>query len=229
MKNNKIVFFIVVGMLILLQSPLWARQAATNNLTNLPAATKDKTLHNEVQMTDIHDIKPLERINFNPALLWYLALGGILLAMLAAMIVYWSKRQKKKIPEFVAVVSPQEAALNMLDKLQPLMNSDAKRFYFELSMVLREYIAQRFSLGAPEMTTEELLSRVPELKIENGLIRKLKEFVHASDPIKFADRPAETEKMKYHIGFVRDFVKKTTPLSADEKDELNLQPAVRGS
>ena len=75
---------------------------------------------------------------------------------------------------------------------------------------------QRFGMDAPEMTTEELLPRITEIKLENDLDRRLRDFVHASDPIKFAARTAEMETMQQHFEFVREFVKKTTPAPADE-------------
>jgi len=165
-----------------------------------------------MQLTDINDIKPLEKFGINPALFWYAALGIIILMLIAAVLMYRKKRQKN-IPEVAASISPDEDALNQLDHLQPLMNLDVKVFYFKLSMILREYIWRRFGIEAPEMTTEELLPKIAELKLEQGLAQGVREFAYASDPVKFAEQPAAVETMKRHLEFVRSFVEQTTPVN----------------
>ena len=163
-------------------------------------------------MDDIHDIKSLEKYGINPAMFWYGVLGFIIVVLAAVILMYW-KKQKKTILEVEASISFEEAALNMLDDLHALMDSDVKELYFRLSMILREYIWHRFGVGAPEMTTEELLPRIAELKLDSRLLQGAREFVRAGDPVKFAEQPAETETMQRHLEFVRSFVKQTTPVS----------------
>jgi len=69
-------------------------------------------------------------------------------------------------------------------------------------------------MNATEMTTEELLPRVAELKLESDLVRGVREFVYSSDPIKFSGQPADMKNMKRHFEFVKNFVKKTALISA---------------
>lgn len=212
MKYLKNTFFICLGLIVLLHSSLWAQQQAGTKAQPKPAEhNQSKTLDNKIQMTDIHDIKPLEKIGLNPMLLWYAAMGAVILALLTAVFFFWKKRQKKKITEVVATLSPEEAALKSLAGLQDLMLADSKQFYFRLSMILREYIRHRFGMDAPEMTTEELLPKIAEIKLKSDLDRGVRDFVHASDPIKFAERTAEIETMQLHFEFVRSFVRQTTP------------------
>lgn len=211
MFNRKIIFFLCLGLLVL-SLPGTALQAVPNPPTDAPANTESNTLDNAVQMDDIHGIKTLEKYGTNPALFWYGILGVIIVVLAAAVLMYWKKR-KKTILEVEASISPEEAALNMLDDLHALMDSDGKKFYFRLSIILREYIRHRFGVGAPEMTTEELLPRIAELELDNRLLQGAREFVRAGDPVKFAEQPAETETMKRHLEFVQSFVKQTTPVS----------------
>ena len=209
---------IVCGLIILLlPSPLWA-QTQTGSETRPKAVEQNKSidLDNTSQMTDINDIKALEKIGFNPALLGYAAMGAVILALLTVIFLFWKNHGKKKIPEVIAVVSPEEKALNALAELPDLMRSNGKQFYFRLSMILREYIRNRFGMDAPEMTTEELLFKMAEIKLERDLDQGVREFVYASDPVKFAGQTAEKESMQLHFEFVKDFVGKTTPASGDE-------------
>jgi hypothetical protein len=211
MFNRTIIFFLCLGLL-LLSLPGIAPQAVANTPTDPPANTKSKTLNNIVQIDDIHDIKSLEKYGINPALVWYGVLGFIIIVLAAAILMYW-KKQRKTILEVEASISPEETALNLLDDLHALMDSDGKKFYFRLSMILREYIWHRFGMGAPEMTTEELLPRIAELELDSRLLQGAREFLRAGDPVKFAEQPAVTETMQRHLEFVRSFVTQTTPVS----------------
>ena len=211
MINRKVIFFLCLGLLVL-SLPGAALQTVPNTPTKPPDKTKSHSSNNTVQMADIHDIKSLEINGINPALFWYGVLGFIIVVLAAAILMYW-KKQKKTILEVEASISPEEAALNMLDDLHALKDSDGKAFYFRLSMILREYIRHRFGVGAPEMTTEELLPRIAELELDSRLLQGVREFARIGDPVKFAEQPAETETMQRHIEYVRSFVNQTTPVS----------------
>jgi len=217
MFNRKVIFFLCLGLLVLSLAGT-GPQAVPNAPTDPPAKTKSNPLNNTVQMDDIHDIKSLDKYGINPALFWYGVLGFIIVVLAAAILIYW-KKHKKTILEVEASISPEEAALNMLDDLHALKDSDGKAFYFRLSMILREYIWHRFGVGAPEMTTEELLPRIAELDLGRKLLQGVRESARIGDPVKFAEQPAETETMQRHIEFVRSFVNQTTPVSVtvDEK------------
>jgi Domain of unknown function (DUF4381) len=212
MFNRKFIFFLCLGLLVF-SLPGTAVQAVPNTPTSPPVNNESYTSNNTVQIDDIHDIKTLEKYGINPALFWYGVLGFIIVVLTAAVLMYWKKR-RKKILEVEASISPEEAALNMLDDLHALMDSDGKKFYFRLSMILREYIRHQFGVGAPEMTTEELLPRMAELELDSRLLQGAREFVRAGDPVKFAEQPAETETMQRHLEFVQSFVQQTTLMNS---------------
>ena len=172
-------------------------------------------------MTDIHDIKPLETLAINPDIFLYLVLGAMVLAVLVGTVMYF-RRDKKKPHEWVDIISSEDSALNALESISGLMDSNGRLFYFQLSFILREYMKNRFNMDATEMTTEELLPRIEALKLERGLIRGVKEFVYSSDPIKFAGHPADIKNMNRHFEFVKDFVKKTKNVSKPAKNEFLL-------
>jgi hypothetical protein len=194
------------------------------NAQNKPAdapVTLDKNqsnkLNNNSQLTDINDIKPLEPIGFNPMVLGYIALALVLLGALVLCWVLW-KRRKRNIPEYTAMISPEETALGLLADISELMDSDKKAFYFRLSLILRGYIKDRFGLDAPEMTTEELLPRMKEIELDNGWVQGIRDFVLASDPVKFAKQTIDREIMERHFEFVKTFVLHTTPGFEDSEE-----------
>jgi hypothetical protein len=165
-------------------------------------------------MTDIHDIKPLERIVVLGKWLSYLLAGLALLLLLAFGL--WLLRRKRRQPAQETLpppVPPDVIALEALAQLAADQKGliDRQAFYFRLSAILRQYIDQRYTLGASRMTTEEFVPRVATLELEPALQRPLIDLCRGADPIKFAKAAVDDLKMQADLRFVEQFVKRTTP------------------
>lgn len=172
------------------------------------------------EMTDIHDIKMPAALAFNPAWLWYglALLLGILVVLLAVILL---KKRKKPEKQETAVPKPpaDETAYRLLKELLPLEDSEGRKFYFRLSVIIRGYIQDRFGIHALELTTEELIPKIRDLHMDQRLKDGLKSLCYASDPVKFAGRASTLQDMRRHYDFVYDFVEKTTPVAtAGESD-----------
>jgi hypothetical protein len=189
---------------LLASTAAWAEDA----IDRIPATTGGTT----TTMTDIHDIKPALSMGADLAWLYWVA-GG--LAMLALGVLgWWLWQRRRPLPAGAAPpppVPPEMVAFEALDALAAFAETDPKRFYFELSAVLRRYIESRYGFPAAEMTTEELLPRLDRLPLEPELTGPLKAFCRETDPIKFAGAAAALEQILRDLAFARDFVRRTTP------------------
>lgn len=138
--------------------------------------------------TDIRDIKGPLSIQ-GPAYLY------ILIALLAAIIitvlvVLFLKKRKKPEETVIPPVPAHETAYRAFDELMKkdcLKKGRVREYYFELSDIVRHYLENRFSLRAPEMTTEEFLSTLRDSDILNpGQKGLMREFLSHCDMVKFA-------------------------------------------
>lgn len=69
-----------------------------------------------------------------------------------------------------------------------------KEFYFEISLILRRYLENRFSIRAPEMTTEEFLASGETHGVLSGFHRELLQgFLTKCDSVKFAKHTPPSE------------------------------------
>jgi hypothetical protein len=168
-------------------------------------------------MLDIHDIRPPVSWGGDPV--WkqyglYLLAGVVLIAALVWAFLMWRKWRNKTldIETLVPELSPEDWARQALDDIRGLMETCPKTYYFGLSEVLRGYIEKRFSLPALEMTSEELIPRLPDLNLDAGLNREIREFLKLSDLVKFADASTSRAGMQSHDQWVLDFVDLTTPV-----------------
>jgi len=142
-------------------------------------------------------------------------LGGILLIIL--LWIAWRTFVKKKpVLQFAnkPVIPPHIKALKALDELSAKKlwhNNRVKEYYVELSEIIRVYLEERHGIIAMEMTSDEILTQLIELKSEEDLINKLSFVLRTADLVKFAKAiPLPNEHESCMIS-CRDYVKQTIP------------------
>jgi len=168
-------------------------------------------------MKDIHDIKPLEVLDFT--FLWnrygpYILVGLLIILVAIAIFIYIKKGKSKKgksKKEQVAppLLLPHEKALMLIEGLPEMGSIECKKYYFKVSLILRGYIHDRFGIDAIEMTSEELLPDIAKLEFHYALYHEIKSFILFADSVKFADKQADKETMGKDIYFLKSFIEKT--------------------
>lgn len=139
------------------------------------------------QTPEIKDIKgPLKPKNKAGIII----IIAVIILALGAVIVILSRIKRKKKEEVAPRRPAYEIALEQLERLKLMDLSrpgKIKEYYFEISVIIRVYLEDRFNLRAPEMTTEEFLIRVQDYpQLAGGYKALLKEFLLACDLVKFA-------------------------------------------
>jgi hypothetical protein len=146
-----------------------------------------------------------------PVVLYSSIAGGILLLALAAYI--WKKRVRKQ-----QLKSPPEIALASLAELEATREAiAAEAFANRAAQTVRQYIADRFRIVAPRLTTEEFLQTLAKdqsspLAAESD---HLKAFMKSCDLAKFAgsnlDSAQRVELLNTARGFIRSTSTAVTP------------------
>ena len=167
---------------------------------------------NATPMADIHDIKPVIVTKGLPWAAIWIGVAALLLLILLLLGRYlWKKHSKGgEIPTLTPELPPEENARLALSALAAGGLGDGRRFYFRLSEILRRYLFERYGIGAPEMTPEELQPLVARLKLPNGQLGVLNRFWSNSEPVKFAGRPAREADMAADLDRIGRFVEVTT-------------------
>lgn len=152
--------------------------------------------------TDIRGIKPPVDIP-DPWLLLWVLLSGLAAAILVLVIVGLFRRKKAREIEAV-VVPPHVRAKQRLAEALRLIG-DPNQFCTEVSLTLRLYLEERFTLRAPERTTEEFLVELQNSK-HLTLDQKLSlgDFLQSCDLVKFArHEPTESNLRQLHDSALR--------------------------
>ena len=125
-------------------------------------------------------------------------------------------RFRKKMESKSIVLPPWDIALIEVKRLRAQLKEHQVTpviCVFRLSDIIRTYLEKRFSLHAPSQTSTEFLE---ELKREKSPLKPddkdfLKEFMTASDLVKFAKLPADTAAIENAINKAENLVKTSKP------------------
>ena len=155
------------------------------------------------------------------------AMGAVTLAVLTIMLLLL-RRKKTEIVTPESLLSSQEIALRRITQLveSRIYENDVKRFFIELTGIVRWYIECRTKIRAPELTTEEFLHEISQQwqrrsMLPSELRDRLRLFLESADMVKFAKfRPSQDEIM---LGLRRaeEFVLKFDPRPEDEFSSFN--------
>jgi hypothetical protein len=141
-----------------------------------------------------------------PVVLYSSIAGGVLLLALAAWL--WKKRARNQ-----RLKDPREVALASLTELEATREAiAAEAFANRAAQTVRQYIAERFSLVAPRLTTEEFLHALTKdtsspLSAESDHLRA---FLKSCDLAKFAGVNLDFNQRIELIDTARNFIRSTS-------------------
>ncbi len=161
-----------------------------------------------------HDYIPL-------SLFWILAAA----LLIAAGVFLWMRFRRKRVEAFEVTkrpVPPYELAIDRLSRLRASGIASAgneKRFYTELTEILRQYLHGRFGINAMEMTSPQILRalrRNPETRDSASLVQ---EVLVMADFVKFAKERPLADDNERAFSRASAFVESTKPLPPPPVDQ----------
>jgi hypothetical protein len=166
----------------------------TNLASHLQSATANTN--------DIHGIKPPVEIPNEWLWLW-ITLAAVFLIVLTVM-AWLLLRRRQALVSLPPPVPPHVRAKQRLTEALAFL-SDPNRFCTMVADTTRVYLEERFSLRAPERTTEEFLVELrtsPHLTLDQK--QSLGPFLESCDLVKFARfEPTETTLRQLHDAALR--------------------------
>jgi hypothetical protein len=181
----------------------------------------------ELKIEDIEGVVDMSRPK---SFVWVWVLGVIVLATATGL---WLYLRGKRVKELVRIFKPAHELA--YERLRALVDEDlvgagkTKEFYERISDILRHYIEHRFSLRAPERTTEEFLAELANTDVlPSAEKQRLGEFLQHCDLVKFAKHNPTTEQIQETFNLVKDFIEKTKSdeRKVDVTDMVNSEETV---
>ncbi len=147
----------------------------------------------------------------------YILLGLLGLIIIAGIVwfIIWSSRKRTPVAvveEPKIIIPPHIVALEELEKLamkKLWQEGKIKEYYTSITDILREYIYGRYEIGAPEMTSDEILFSLKRKDIPEAMKQKLREILVLADLVKFAKENPLPNDHEFCLNASIDFVKET--------------------
>jgi hypothetical protein len=179
-----------------------------------PTATWQEAEWTKV-LQDVRELPPPHVPPPPPARQWWLLGAGLALGVLILVAAGVAVRHRRSAP---SPLPADQRALRELDRVAqgvPLPGADAEAYYTQLSDVVRDYLAERFGLRAPQQTTAEFLRSVQQVRqLSESQQRLLRDFFERCDLAKFARAGSTPEEYVEAVEHARTFVRQTAPLPA---------------
>lgn len=163
----------------------------------------------ELKIEDIEGVIEVPK----KASFWWIWLLSVI-ALMGAGTGFWLYLRRKRVKELVRLFKPAHELA--YERLRALVKEDLvaagriKEFYERISNILRHYIEHRFSLKAPERTTEEFLAELAYTDVLPATDKeRLGEFLEHCDLVKFAKHTPTTKQIQKTFDLVKDFIEKT--------------------
>lgn len=185
----------------------------------------------------ITDIKPVQQ----PPIYWWGYLKWVVLACLIiglAVLGYylWRYYLKKKKGE-AAPIDPEllrpcdEVALEKLDLIKEekaWLAGEHKKYFSELTFVVREYIGRRYDVHSNEKTSDDTLQAMKPLlqaADQRELYHSLEKMLRLADLVKFAKWHPTDDENEVALRAAYEFVKETKPTEEEKGKQGETQDA----
>jgi len=163
------------------------------------------------EQMSLHEILPPENLPQSYHLWMWAGVPG-LIAFISVIIVFIIIRKRKQTGNGLSAIQipAHQQAFNELNALVSenlIEKGDIKAFYQKISDIIRRYIENRFSIKAPEQTTEEFLSGIQSHNDFDAAYKALlKNFLTHCDLVKFARHQPETEDIQNTFDSSKEFI-----------------------
>ena len=158
----------------------------------------------------------------------YAIYGVIALIILSLVVWYivwymrnkWQGRSREVKP--APKLPPHVIAIKALDELQNRklwQNGKHKLYYSTLTEILRLYIEGRWSVGALEMTSDEIISALRDVDIKHDSRSNLIAILRTADMVKFAKALPEAEENEQLFTYAYYFVENTKSVDAEHNEQ----------
>ena len=198
-----------------------SKEGVLDTLVFDPQKVEIKTMPVDTATFQPHDIKGVIKypVTFAEVAPW--VAGGLAVLGLIALVIWLIIRYRRTHdPEYIRKDPAHIVALRKLDKYRgnSLWTPEKqKTFYSGITDTLREYIAERYGVGAMEMTTAEIFNDMKKTDVPSELLDELKDLFERADFVKFAKFAASDEDNAKALPVAVRFVTSTYQVELDNE------------
>lgn len=161
------------------------------------------------ELKNLHDIYGLRHVPWWQTPIFY----GIVATILSLLLIFGLYYVFKKIKARRARRTPWDRALDEVGVLKKYSSSPehSKEFYYAVTLLLKNYLHERFGFDVQGKTDEELFLYLTSAAFPQELIDPLRTIFNGGLTVKFANAQAACDQMEYDLALTIMIIKKTIP------------------
>ncbi|MCA6362974.1 MAG: hypothetical protein IM638_08040 [Bacteroidetes bacterium] len=205
----------------------WVIPAMTFKVDDVPFSSPPLVLTvNTVAVDTTQDIKDIKDIMAVPPPIlkeksaiskWWWMAGGAFILLVSGLILWLLNRKKPAtVPTLQIVPGGPEPHERVLEELLALGRrkmwedpAELKNYHTRLTEILRSWVAERYRMGALEMTTGEILQHLRYKYADETAVLLLRDVLLMADTVKFAKNIPVPEDNARSLNTAMEFVRKT--------------------
>ena len=181
--------------------------------------------------SEMEDINPNysiieEEVSWKDYLIYLYIYAGFAAFLLSLYLIITYLRKGKKgfdVNKVEIVIPADEKALrdlNLLKEQELWQNGDTKGYHTELTRIMRQYIEDRYSVQALEMTSSQLKREMNHQEVDPDIVRRFDDILQISDKVKFAKGSTGPE---LNVEFMEEAFKIVAETTVIEKDNEEVK------
>ncbi|TVZ56493.1 hypothetical protein OD91_1779 [Lutibacter sp. Hel_I_33_5] len=160
--------------------------------------------------------------------LWWVLAALVIIGLLLYYFVFRKKKAEEEI-EVVPDIPPYDEAMQKLKALDTKLlwqNNKVKKYYSELTEIVRGYIERELKIPALEITTDEIIEtlsgfqKTETIDTSKETIKKLKGLLQEADLVKFAKSKPMAEEIEDDRRDAENIVNNLKPKIIEEENEV---------
>ncbi|CAM1371690.1 conserved exported hypothetical protein [Tenacibaculum litoreum] len=160
--------------------------------------------------------------------IWWVVIAIVTIALLLYFFVFKKKKEQEEII-VVPLLAPYEEAIQKLEELDKKLlwqNNQVKKYYSELTDIVRGYIERELHVPALESTTDELIDVLRDfndtksIETSREIIDKLKGLLQESDLVKFAKSKPLSHEIEEDRKDAKLIIDNLKPKKQEEDNEV---------
>jgi len=173
-------------------------------------------------------LAPLKTIIQEDAKSYWSLILGILLglgAIIAGFYYYFSNQKAQPLPPPIPISAHEKAldALADIERKKDWEKGFLKKYYDELTLVIRRYFEDRYQVKALESTSEEFIRDLNTVHIDEAWKTELKRLLPMADLVKFAKANPEKEEHTKWLTWAKDLIHDTKEEIVEESDDDEIE------
>lgn len=187
------------------------------NEQSVPIQTSELNSENKNVSSKYNDSYKIKSLFFNPYIFYFIV---VLLLGIFIFLIFNRKRKSKDLLNDIQVndINTSKIAINSLENISiPLSQDKTNDFYSQISIILCDYLSQKFSIQQADLSVDKVISHIGNFENNSELINSLKRILKQIEYNRFA--PVSDSLIPY------DFLDKIKTLIFDIEKLVELPPS----